>query len=108
MSATIAFIVPAVAAAGRLAAANHAVDDGSGTANAFVHLKRIEGAIADTRPAFHAPVPVQNDCLPFFHGKDPARAYLDAHSAADTTAGKEFKSWRIREILHMTLHSPSL
>jgi hypothetical protein len=46
MSATIACLVFTAAVAGRLAAAYHTVDNGSGAADALVYLKRTEGAIA--------------------------------------------------------------
>jgi hypothetical protein len=95
ISATISRFVFAAAVAGRLAAAYYAVDDRSSTADALVCLKRSEGTIADAGSAFHAPVLVQNDRLFVFQGKNSMRAYLNAHSTADTTSGEKFKACRI-------------
>jgi hypothetical protein len=92
ISAAITLFVRTAAIAGRLSAAYHAVYNGGGTADAFIYAKRPEGAITDTGSAFHAPVTVQNDCFPVFQGKDPMRAYFEAHPAARTTLGKELKT----------------
>jgi hypothetical protein len=92
ISATIARFFLATAVAGRLSAAYYAVDEGGSTADALVYVKRTEGAIAGAGPAFHTPVPVQNDRFSVFHGEDPMRAYLNAHSAACAQIGKELKT----------------
>jgi hypothetical protein len=92
MSATISFFVSAAAVAGRFSATDNAVDYRSGTADALVYIKRPEGAIGGTSPAFHTLVLIQNDRLFALQCKNSMRAYLNAHSAANAQIRKELKT----------------
>jgi hypothetical protein len=95
ISTAIARFVLVAAVAGGLATAYYAVDDGSSTAYALIYVKRAEGTIAGTGPAFHTPVPVQNDRLFVFQGKYSMRAYLSAHPTSGTMLWKIFKACRV-------------
>jgi hypothetical protein len=94
-SAAIAAISLSTAATGRFAAAYHTVNESGSTADPLVYGKCAEGTIADACPAFHAPVPVQNDRFFIFQRKDFMRTNLNAHSAADTVIREKLKACRI-------------
>ena len=74
-------MVAAAAVTGGLAAFDHALDDGGGTADTGIHLQGIKLTIHGAGPALHAKVMVHNHGLFISHNKNTMRADLHASPA---------------------------
>ena len=107
-AATAAAAFAGVAAAGRLAASEHAVDDRGGAANAGIHTDGASLAVERAGATLHAAVDVGDAGAPVLNDKDLVRANLHAHAAAGALAGIVIQRGGSGKIFHKIPHPVSL
>jgi hypothetical protein len=88
------------AATRRAVSSQYAVDDGGGAADTGANGKSPSRAVLSTGPAFHACVPVCNDCAIVPPPEDIVRAHDETHAASNAFVRFKVQTGDISKVNH--------
>jgi hypothetical protein len=86
------FILTPAAIAGWFATGDHAVDNSRRASHTLVHLKGAESAIRHACTAFHANIPVNDECFSPVYCENTMRTDFGTSAAARAFVWKQLKS----------------